>query len=482
MHPSYCAPRQAASPLRPALFVLAMALLVGACGPKPSGMDVTFKPKPSWTTEKAIDDLKEMPQDALAYMDKAQADAPLLDPGSAKMRAEIYIERLFGPWRGANPAYALKSAQRSLTAYSRKPGYDELGAARLRPWADRIIWNANLRSFAKARRPAIAVANTNLRAIPTMDPRYGTPGRPGQGYPFDMLQMSALWVGTPVLVDHVSRDGQWALVESAIAPGWVRSADLAYVDDAFMNGWLTRAFATVTAEKVPLTPGLSAGVGAVLPVEETDGVRLKIMVPQAGPGGQAAVSTVWLTQGEAALMPQAATPRNIARAANQMMGQAYGWGGLDGKRDCSAATRDVLAPFGLWLPRNSAAQAKRGTFIPLDGMTGEEKEQVILKNAIPFSTLIWMPGHILLYVGQYKGHPAAFHNMWGMRTLENGAEGRKVVGKAVITTLRLGENYPEVGPERIMLGRVRGITLVTPAGGKDAQEPATEEEAPDPDQ
>jgi len=213
----------------------------------------------------------------------------------------------------------------------------------------------------------------------------------------------------------------------------------------------------------------------VLPVEDSDGVRLKVLVPVAGTGGRAETRPVWLTQGQAALMPLSATPVNVARTANQMMGQAYGWGGLDGKRDCSAATRDLLAPFGLWLPRNSAAQAKSGSSMSLEGMTPEEKEQAILKNGVPYGTLIWMPGHILLYIGQYKGHPIVFHNVWGMRTLEpNGTEGRKVVGKAVVTTLRLGEIYPEVGPGRIMLNRVKAITLVAPSGGRDGYEPEGE--------
>ena len=456
-----------------ALVLLALAVLAGACGPREAG--VSFEPKPKWgasTAVKPLDDLKELPQDANAYLDKSKADQLLLSAEAARMRSSVYLERLFGPWRASNPAYARKSATKSLAAYSRNPGYDDSGQMRLRPWSDRIAWNANMRYFGSQRRPAIAVANTNLRAIPTLDHRLGPPGRPGQGYPFDMLQVSALWIGTPVLVDHVSRDGAWALVETAIAPGWVRMQDLAFVDDAFIAQYTARPFATVIKENVPLSGGASAGVGAVLPVEETDGVRLKIAVPAPGPGGRASTVSVWLTQGEAALMPLAATPANIAVALNQMMGQTYGWGGLDGKRDCSATTRDALAPFGVWLPRNSAAQARTGTYIPLEGMSPQEKEQAILKNGVPFSTLIWMPGHILLYIGQYKGHPIVFHNVWGMRTIEpNGSEGRRVIGKTVITTLRVGEIYPEVGPERILLNRVRGMTLVAPTGGKEGLEP-----------
>ncbi|MFZ5425529.1 MAG: SH3 domain-containing protein [Thermodesulfobacteriota bacterium] len=466
---------------RPAFFfLLSLTLVLGACQPKTP--DIAFEPKPTWKATKPLDDLRDMPQDAAAYLDKAKADTPLMNAQAAKARAEIYIERYFGPWRnGGNPAYARKSAMRSLAAYSRNPGYDAGGQPNTKAWANGIAWNANLRYFAKSRRPAIAVNNTNLRAIPTMDPRFGTPGKPGQGYPFDILQMSALWVGTPVLVDHVSRDGAWALVETAIAPGWVRTEDLAYVDGAFMNQYLSKPFAALVDEDVPLLPGpgkgLRGGTGAVLPVEDSDGVRVKVLVPAAGAGGMAETRAVWLTQGQAALMPLESTPANIARIANRMMGQAYGWGGLDGKRDCSAATRDVLAPFGIWLPRNSAAQAKAGMFVPLEGMTREEKEQAILRHGVPYGTLVWMPGHILLYIGQYKGHPVVFHDVWGMRTLEpDGSEGRKVIGKVVVTTLRVGEIYPEVGPERTLINRVRGLAILT-SDGRDGLEP--EAEAPE---
>jgi hypothetical protein len=456
------------------LLLLAIAVLVGACSPKTP--EITFEPKVKWTTQKPIDDLKEMPQDTTAYLDKTREDTPLLDPQTAKMREEGFIDRLFGPWRCDNPAYARKSAMRSMSAYSRNPGYDDLGQPHTKAWADAVASNANLRFFDKSHRPAITVANTNLRAIPTMDHRFGTPGKPGQGYPFDLLQVSALWVGTPVVVDHLSRDGAWALVETAIAPGWVRTEDLAYVDEVFMTQYLAKPFVAFIAEDVPLLPGpgkgLRAGVGVVLPTDDSDGVRLRVQVPAAGPGGHAQTQPVWVTQGQAALMPLAATPANIARTANQMLGQPYGWGGLDGKRDCSATTRDALAPFGLWLPRNSASQAKSGVYISLEGMTGEEKEQAILKNGVPYLTLIWMPGHILLYIGQYKGHPAVFHEPWGLRTLDpDGSEGRRVIGKTVITTLRVGEIYPEVGPDRILLNRVRGMTLVAPETGKECVVP-----------
>jgi len=474
--------------------LLILVVLAGACQPKVQ--ETAFEPKAKWGQWKPIDDLRVLPQDAGAFASKGKQDALLVSAADAKAGAQVYIDRLFAPWRGCNPAAARRAALRNLAAYAKNPGYDDSGSPRTRVWAEFIASNANMggkkgkrgkasTAVVALNRPAIVVANAGLRAIPTMEHRFGPPGRPGGGYPFDMLQVSALWVGTPVMVDHISRDGNWALVETALAPGWVRADHLAYADESFMSQYSAKPFAAIIAENVPLAAGqaqeVRAGVGVVLPVEDSDQARLKVMVPAAsvagatgsagvdgveGVAGSATARSVWLTKDQATPMPMPATPANISRVANQMMGHPYGWGGLDGKRDCSATTRDVLAPFGIWLPRNSAAQARAGTYFDLTGLSNAEKEQAVLKNGVPYLTLVWPPGHIMLYVGQYKGHPVVFHNMWGMRTLEaDGSEGRKVIGKAVVTTLRVGEIFPEVGPDRMILNRIRGMAVLTPGAG-----------------
>ena len=118
-------------------------------------------------------------------------------------------------------------------------------------------------------------------------------------------------------------------------------------------------------------------------------------------------------------------------------------------------------PFGLYLPRNSATQASAGGAIPLVGLENSQKEATILSQGVPFSTLIWMQGHILVYVGAYKGRPVVYHDMWGLRTFsEGGRDGRLVIGRAVVTTLRAGEEVPAVGPQHIILNRVRAMAIL----------------------
>ena len=115
--------------------------------------------------------------------------------------------------------------------------------------------------------------------------------------------------------------------------------------------------------------------------------------------------------------PLEPSAQGIARLAQNILGQPYGWGGLFGWRDCSATTRDLLAPFGLWLPRNSGDQAQAGTrFVSLEGLTPAQKEERIQALGLPWLSLLWMPGHIMLYVGAPQGRYLVLHSVWGVKT------------------------------------------------------------------
>ncbi len=143
------------------------------------------------------------------------------------------------------------------------------------------------------------------------------------------------------------------------------------------------------------------------------------------------------------------------------MRQPYGWGGMFGDRDCSALTRDLFTPFGIWLPRNSSAQARRGLVIPLAGLSKSEKQDAILTNGIPFLSLVGMKGHICLYVGKYDGEAAIFHNVWGLRIVENGNDdARLVVGKAVVTSITPGMEIRNLYRPVTFVDRLRSLTIL----------------------
>ena len=136
-------------------------------------------------------------------------------------------------------------------------------------------------------------------------------------------------------------------------------------------------------------------------------------------------------------------------------------GGLYEERDCSSTLRDFYAPFGIWLPRNSSQQAKIGKIISLESLSLQQKREKIKKEAVPFETLLYKKGHILLYLGVYKGKITVLHNAWGIRTLDKGKEGRRVLGKTIISSLELGKELKDYDEESGLLAKISSMNIVT---------------------
>ena len=138
----------------------------------------------------------------------------------------------------------------------------------------------------------------------------------------------------------------------------------------------------------------------------------------------------------------------------------YGWGGIYGQRDCSSTLRDLYAPFGLWLPRNSSQQAKKGQRIKIDHLSDSEKVKLIKEKAIPFKTFLHKKGHILLYVGTFNDEIVVFHNIWGIKTKKDGKEGRLIIGKAVFTSLSLGSEQRYFDKDAEILKNLISINII----------------------
>ena len=411
-----------------------------------------------------VEDLRTMPQDLGAYLRPDTADRPLMPKEQATLRMEGFLQSWLAPWNMPRPSLKRHAVEEIFLRFAKSPGFGRGNSRNSPGWASGLLAAADLRGFPNAVRKAVTVKNTSLRGMPTMEARFSDPSLPGEGYPFDYLQHTALPPGTPILIAHASRDGSWLLAECSLTFGWLPATDVAFVDESVAGAFSSGRLAAVVREKTPLGDlGVAADVGAVFPMAgPPDASGLTVLVPARGASGAADLRKVRLPAGTAVPMPMLMTPRNVAAVGNQMMGQTYGWGGIDGKRDCSAMTHDLFVPFGIYLPRNSASQAAYGGSIGLGDLTNDQKEAAILEQGVPFASLVWMQGHILVYVGQYKNRPVVFHNVWGLHTFgDNGRDGRLVIGRAVATTLRAGEEVPAVGPSHILLNRVKAVSILS---------------------
>lgn len=98
------------------------------------------------------------------------------------------------------------------------------------------------------RNRAIAITNTFARALPEQAPDFYHFSLAGQGFPFDNLEESAVWAGTPLYVLSVSQDKSWSLV---LTPdeyfAWVKSSDIAYVSNQFIAQWQKAAQSRLVA-------------------------------------------------------------------------------------------------------------------------------------------------------------------------------------------------------------------------------------------
>ena len=90
-----------------------------------------------------------------------------------------------------------------------------------------------------------------------------------------------------------------------------------------------------------------------------------------------------------------------------------------------------------------------------------EKKRYILENAVPFSTLIYLRGHIMLYIGSKNNEPLVMHNIWSVK-LKNlwGEEYRHIIGKTQITTLEVGKTLDNFDEDKNVLNRVEGIIVL----------------------
>ena len=280
------------------------------------------------------------------------------------------------------------------------------------------------------------------------------------------MQQTSLPPNTPIYVHHHSKDRAWLLVQSPLAWGWLEVDQAARMSEAQIEQWTTAKLLAVTRDETAVRDleghyAFKASMGTALPLAGQQNGGWLALIASRDYKGRAVLHTAWLEKQSAAPFPLALNAHNLAQLADGIMGQKYGWGGLYGNRDCSAALRDLFAPFGLWLPRNSFDQAHQvGTFYDLKGLDAAQKKQAILDHGIPFLSLIWMPGHIMLYVGAPQGEPLVMHNIWGLRT----NSGNGIIGRMVITSLEPGRERADlVRPEGLLIHRVEGMTLLAPA-------------------
>lgn len=408
-----------------------------------------------------IADMKNIPQDPAFY---AKQLNPISYSKQLKWDKE-YNQKYFKPWSLKKIDKPRNEMEWPFRSVQKGKIYNSKGRVIPSSVYTRWIKNANFGKLDSARQYGITVKHSNLRALPTINPFYRDPKKAGEGFPFDYNQNSSYHINTPLYISHYSRDRKWAYVRGSAAYGWVQSAHIAIVDSTFVKKFKNNHYSVVIKDDLKLYHNKKyltiVKLGSIFPFAEkrVDKISKKIyFFAIRGKGGKAILQAAKTKkEGLIAKKPIAMSPNNATMIARQFYNEPYGWGGLMETRDCSSFTKDYFAPFGIFLRRNSSKQARDGSYANIRGIPKSKKKQTIISKAKPFQSMLYVPGHIVLYLGQYKGEPVIMHTYWGAR-LKNGS--KKILARTVITTTEPGKELSNIKESSKLANTLKAI--ITP--------------------
>lgn len=370
-----------------------------------------------------------------------------------KSLAKEFIKNYYSIWNFDKLSYTKKESMWGNN-YAKRKIYLENHKLASKDWFEKQIDNSNFEEFNSSLQKAILIRNSDFRVFPTNSKMFYNPSQAGEGFPFDYNQNSRVKINTPVLISHYSKDKAWAFVESHYVLGWIRVDNLLIIDENQEKEFNSEELYVITKEGFEIFDKTSLEdlkVGTFFSKKNDK----YLLATNSG------LKEVNISNHKIKKLPIKFNSQNIEKLSKEFIGELYGWGGLNNHRDCSSFTQDFFSPFGIYLKRNSRSQTELHKYIDLSKMSDYKKKEYIKQNAIPFLTLVYLRGHIMLYIGTNKGEPLVMHNVWGVRTKNFwGKSGRNILGKTVITSLEPGIELYNTDKSKTLLKNIRGIVLL----------------------
>jgi len=304
------------------------------------------------------------------------------------------------------------------------------------PASDLDAWDRNLALDAvpssQSTRYGLIVRRADLRTFPTTTRVFDEQGDTD----IDRFQESGIFPGTPVVVAHESRDGQWLFVVSPRYAAWVRRDAVAigsrkdvfdYVDATPYRVITGAHVHTVFTPEQPRVSQLELNMGervllarGLPPDQPVNGqtayTSYTIELPVRSDDGSLKIVPALLQRAaDSAGDDLPLTRANILRQAFKFLGERYGWGHAYDGRDCSGFVSDVYRSMGVLMPRNTRDQSvspglEHTTFD--DNSSHEDRMRAVA--ALDVGDLVYIPGHVMMVIGKLGGHPYVIHDTTGM--------------------------------------------------------------------
>ena len=278
----------------------------------------------------------------------------------------------------------------------------------------------------------LVVKRTSLRTFPTKDRVFNG----AMDKDLDRFQETGVFPGESVAVLHESKDKQWYLVHSYNYLAWVLQKDIAIGEKEAVNNYVNpRDFLVVTGDKVfttfvpnrPEVSEIQLDMGVKLPLinSENEAYNLYgqnpytshiVQFPVRDKQGKLVFLSASIAKNkDISIGYLAFTKENIIKQSFKFLGERYGWGHDYNGRDCTGFIGEIYKTFGLLMPRNSGQQGKAsyGKNINFTSLSGN-KEKLIALSKLEVGDLLYIPGHVVMYLGHDNGQPYIIHDVKGM--------------------------------------------------------------------
>lgn len=332
--------------------------------------------------------------------------------------------------------------------------YDVDGKPVLAATLDALVDNLALSDIPAQQdtRYGLVVQRASLRSFPTALRVFSS----NDDTDIDRFQETAEFPGVPVAIVHASRDGHWLFVVSPRYAAWTEKENVAEGTAAQVFGYADKTpyrvitgatERTVFTREVPGVSQLQLDMSTRVPLQtdlpadqpvngQTPYAAYTLQLPLRGADGKLQFTPALLqknTDTASDYLPL--TPANIIGQAFKFLGERYGWGHAYDGRDCSGFVSDVYRSMGVQMPRNTSKQAISPA-LEHRAFTAKDSREARLKaaHALQVGDLVYIPGHVMMVIGQRDGQPYVIHDVGGMSYRQADGSTRRIKLNAVSVT------------------------------------------------
>ena len=253
------------------------------------------------------------------------------------------------------------------------------------------------------------IKRTPLKSFPSHDEAFSSPSSV-----HDRFLESTLYPFEPVAILHQSNDKQWFFIKMYNYEGWVQMEDVAVTSFEVLKLYETnKNFIVITEPKAFIRYlDTELDMGCNFPLVKEHDNYYTVLCPKKGSDNSLYFTFAHIDKNDANIGYLAYSERNILSQAAKFIDEPYGWGGMNGNRDCSGLMMDIFRSMGIKLKRNTSQQEFMSPLRKdIKSMNKLEKETLLLTQHA--GSLIFMDGHVMLFLGIIRNNAYILHDVTG---------------------------------------------------------------------